>query len=86
MPTRTYFRHLNKKNVQSVPLYFSRTNWTFLALGHNKKDPIIVNQLASIISSRKNGMWSFPINSNIYQMWVIHEILMCIDIYINSPD
>ena len=57
-----------------------------LALGHNKKDPIIVNQLASIISSRKNGMWSFPINSNIYQMWVIHEILMCIDIYINSPD
>lgn len=56
-----------------------------LTLGHNKKDPLIVNQLLSIISSRKNGMWSFPINSSIYQMWVTHEILMCIDVYKNAP-
>lgn len=57
-----------------------------LTLGHHKKDSLIINHLSSILDSQQQGMWSHPINNNTYQMWMIHEVLKCIDTYKNAFD
>ena len=57
-----------------------------LTLGHHKKDSLIINHLSSILDSQQQGMWSHPINNSTYQMWMIHEVLKCIDTYKNAFD
>ena len=57
-----------------------------LTLGHHKKDSLIINHLSSILDSQQQGMWSHPINNSTDQMWMIHEVLKCINTYKNAFD